>query len=377
MKDRILQVTKKEFIQLRRDRKYARMILFAPILQMLVFGYVATLDVKEIPLMVFDQCHSAESREIVDKLTNNGYFVQKGYISEYRKIDDLLDRDKADTILVIPPDFAKNLKRGKTAHLQLLVNGVNSNNASIAANYATTIILSYSEKILIDKIQKLGSASFSQLVTSRDRVWFNPELKSVNYMVPGIIALILMVELVPIASMSIVREKEMGTIEQLNITPLTPLELIVGKVIPFVIIGFLDIALITGLSMIIFGIPLRGSILLLYGLSVFFIFGSLMLGILISSISDNMTQAFMGSLFFLMPNMLLSGFIFPINSMPDVIQLITYFIPMRYFLAIIRSIFLKGSGLMELIPETVALIIFSLILMLLSIVFVIRKRKTA
>jgi ABC-2 type transport system permease protein len=376
MADRIWRVAKKELVQLRRDRKFLRMVIFAPIVQMIVFGYVATLDVKEIPIAVYDQCRSVESREIVDKLTSNGYFLLKGYIFNNEQIDKLLDRDIADAVIVIPPDFSKNLQRGKTAHIQMLVNGVNSNSASIAANYAMNIIMNYSEKILAGKIKNAGASGFAQLVSSRDRVWFNPELKSINYMVPGIIALILMVMLVPMTAMSIVREKETGTIDQLNITPLTPLELIIGKIIPFIIIGFIDIALVTFLGLILFGIVMKGSLLLLYFLSVFFIVGSLMLGILISTISDNMTQAFMGSMFVLIPNMMLSGFIFPISSMPQVVQWLTYLIPMRYFLVIIRSIFLKGSGLFKLLPETAGLVVFSLIVLVLSSIFVVRKNRS-
>jgi ABC-2 type transport system permease protein len=375
MSDRIWRVAKKELVQLRRDRKFLRMVIFAPIVQMIVFGYVATLDVKEIPIAVYDQCRSVESREIVDKLTSNGYFLLKGYIFYNEQIDKLLDRDIADAVIVIPPDFSKNLKRGKTAHIQMLVNGVNSNSASIAANYATNIIMNYSEKILVGKIKNAGSSGFAQLVSSRDRVWFNPELKSVYYMVPGIIALVLMIMLVPLTAMSIVREKETGTIEQLNITPLTPIELIIGKTVPFIIIGFADIAVVTAVGMLLFDIPLRGSIILLYCLSIIFIIGSLMLGILISTFSDNMTQAFMGSMFVLLPNMMLSGFIFPISSMPQVIQWLTYLIPMRYFLVIIRSIFLKGSGLFDLLPETAGLIVFSLIVLVLSSIFIVKKNK--
>jgi ABC-2 type transport system permease protein len=375
MIDRIFNVAKKEFIQLRRDPKFLRMILMPPLVQLIVFGYVATLDVKKIPLAVCDQCRSLESREIVEKFTANDYYVLKGYISSVSQCDDLLDRDVVDAVLVIPPDFARDLKRGRTAHIQMLVNGVNSNKASIASNYASTIILSYSQKILLDKIGRMGASGYSELVSSRDRVWFNPELKSVNYMVPGIIAMILMIMLVPMTSMNIVKEKETGTIEQLNITPLTPLELIIGKIIPFVIIGFVDIALVTFLGLILFGIVMKGSLLLLYFLSVFFIVGALMLGIFISTISDNMTQAFMGSFFFIFPNMLLSGFIFPISSMPEVLQWLTYLIPMRYFLVIIRSIFLKGSGFFELLPETAGLIFFSMVVLVLSAVFIVQKSR--
>jgi ABC-2 type transport system permease protein len=376
MIDRILNVAKKEFVQLRRDKKFLRMIMLSPLVQMIVFGYIATLDVKEIPLAVCDQSRSVESREIVQKFTVNDYFVWKDSFSDRSRCDYFLDRDIADAVLVIPPEFARDLKRGKTAHIQMLIDGVNSNNASIAANYASTIILSYSGKVLLDKIGKMGGSGFSELVTSRDRVWFNPELKSINYMVPGIIAMILMTMLVPMTAMNIVREKETGTIEQLNITPLTPIELIIGKIIPFVIIGFIDIALVTFLGLILFGIVMKGSLLLLYFLSIFFITGALMLGILISTISDNMTQAFMGSFFFLMPNMLLSGFMFPINSMPEILQWFTYLIPMRYFLVIIRSIFLKGSGFIELLPETAGLVILSSIILALSAIFISKKNKS-
>lgn len=376
MLDRIINVAKKEFVQLRRDPKFLRMIIAPPFIQLIIFGYVATLDVKNIALAVYDQCRTVESRELVEKFTANDYFTVKGYFDSVSESDDLLDRDIVDAVLVIPPDFARDLKRGKTAHIQMLVNGVNSNKTAIASNYANTIILSYSQKVLMDKIVKLGASGYTELVSSRDRVWFNPELKSVNYMVPGIIAMILTVLLVPMTAMNIVKEKEMGTIEQLNITPLTPVELIIGKIIPFVLIGFVNIALITFLGLLLFGVVMKGSLLLLYFLSIIFIIGVLMLGIFISTISDNMTQAFMGSFFFLFPNLLLSGFIFPISSMPTVLQWLTYLIPMRYFLIIIRSIFLKGSGLLELLPEIAGLLVFTFVVLALSAILFVRKKRT-
>lgn len=376
MLDRIINVAKKEFVQLRRDPKFLRMIIAPPFIQLIIFGYVATLDVKNIALAVYDQCRTVESRELVEKFTANDYFTVKGHFDSVSESDDLLDRDVVDAVLVIPPDFARDLKRGKTAHIQMLVNGVNSNKTAIASNYANTIILSYSQKVLMDKIVKLGAAGYTELVSSQDRVWFNPELKSVNYMVPGIIAMILTVLLVPMTAMNIVKEKEMGTIEQLNITPLTPVELIIGKIIPFVLIGFVNIALITFLGLLLFGVVMKGSLLLLYFLSIIFIIGVLMLGIFISTISDNMTQAFMGSFFFIFPNMLLSGFIFPISSMPTVLQWFTYLIPMRYFLVIIRSIFLKGSGFLELLPETAGLLAFTVLALLLSAILFVRRKKT-
>jgi len=377
MIDRIVQVVKKEFIQLRRDPRFLVLILFAPILQLILFGYVATTDVKEIPLAVYDTNRTKESRELIDRFTSSGHFELKEYITEYDDIDAALDNGRVDMVMVIPYDYARDLKKGKEASVQILVNGVNSNNASIAANYATNIILSMSEDIMIRKLGGLYSGSTSQLVQSRDRVWFNPELKSKNFMVPGIIAIILLIMLLPVMSMSIVREKEVGTIEQLNITPLSPLELIIGKVAPFIIIGYIDITLVTVVGTLWFSIPIQGSLLLLYLLSGIFIISCLSLGIFISSVSSNMIQAFMGSIVFLLPNILLSGFIFPINSMPKVFQYITYFIPLRYFLIIIRGIFLKGVGIIELWQDTLLLTIYALAVLLISSSFVARRTKTA
>ena len=294
-------------------------------------------------------------------------------ITRYQSIDSLLDNGKVDAVLVIPADYANNLKRGKTTSLQLLLNGVNSNTASIAANYANNIVLNISEKIILSRLSRSGNNT--QPVEIRDRVWFNPELKSTYFFVPGIIGFLLLLMLVPVASMSIVREKEMGTIEQLEITPLSSFELIIGKVIPFIIIGYFDISLVTIIGTTWFSIPIHGSILLLYLLAGIFIVAGLSLGIFISSISDNMSQAYMGSIFFLMPNILLSGFIFPIDSMPRIFAYLTHIIPMRYFLIIIRGIFLKGVGFIELWPQAAALIIFTAVTITFSSWFVTLKMK--
>jgi len=373
MIERILQVVKKEIIQIRRDKKVLRIIILAPIIQLFVFGYVATTDVQDIPLAVFDQCRTASSRELVEKFTQSGYFSLRENITRYHSIDDLLDNGKVDAVLVIPANYASDLKRGKTASVQLLLNGVNSNTASIAANYANNIVLNISEKIILGRLSISGKSS--QPVEIRDRVWFNPELKSTSFFVPGIIGFLLLLMLVPVTAMSIVREKEMGTIEQLEITPLSSMELIVGKVIPFIMIGYIDITLVTFIGTTWFSIPIHGSILLLYLFGGIFIIAGLSLGIFISSISDNMSQAYMGSIFFLMPNILLSGFIFPIDSMPAIFAYITHVIPMRYFLVIIRGIFLKGVGLMELWPQAAALLVFTVVMITFSSWFVTLKMK--
>ncbi|MBN2135742.1 MAG: ABC transporter permease [Acidobacteria bacterium] len=371
MRERIIQVVKKEFIQIRRDKKALRIILLAPLIQLMVFGYVATTDVKDIPLAVYDQSNSEASRTLVEKFTKSGYFSLRYRLYKYSDIDDYLDKGKIDAVLVIPTDYASNLKRGKTASIQLLLNGINSNTASIAANYASNIILNVSEKIILERLA--SSTGASQPVEIRDRVWFNPELKSSIYFVPGIIGFLLLLMLVPVTAMSIVREKETGTIEQLEITPLSSLELIIGKVIPFILIGYIDVTLVTFVGVTWFQVPVRGSLLLLYLFAGIFIIAGLSLGIFISSISNNMSQAYMGSIFFLMPNILLSGFIFPINSMPLVFQYLTYLIPMRYFLVIIRGIFLKGIGFWELWPQAVALILFILLVITISSRFVARS----
>lgn len=375
MRNRIKQVVRKEFIQIVRDKKALRIILFAPIIQLLIFGYVASTDVENIPLALYDMSKTAQSRELVERFTQSGYFVLEYIIRDYNEIDSVLDEGTVDTVLVIPSDYAKNIKRGKTANIQVLINGVNSNTASIAANYMNTIILNLSEEIIVEKISS-GTSSMNQSVEIRDRVWFNPELKSVYFFVPGIIGFLLLLMLVPVTAMSIVREKETGTIDQIEITPLTSLELIIGKVIPFIIIGYIDVTLVLVIGTSWFSIPVRGSILLLYLLAGLFIIAGLSLGIFISSISDNMSQSYMGSIFFLMPNILLSGFIFPIASMPEFFQYVTYFIPMRYFLVIIRGILLKGLSFSYLWDQALALFVFSILALILSIAFVSRKSRS-
>ncbi len=369
MRKRILQVIKKEFIQIRRDKKALRIILFAPVIQLFIFGYVTSTDVENIPLAVYDQCRTADSRELVQKFIKSGYFVLEEYIQKNSDVDEALDYSRVDAVLIIPPDYSENLKRGKTADIQILVNGINSNTASIVSNYASNIVLNHSENLILERISS-GGAQMAQPVEIRDRVWFNPELKSVYFFVPGIIGFLLLLMLVPVTAMSIVREKETGTIEQLEITPLTSLELIIGKVVPFIFIGYLDITLVTLVGTTWFNIPVRGSLPLLYALAGIFIIAGLSLGIFISSVSNNMSQAYMGSIFFLMPNILLSGFIFPISSMPEFFQYATYLIPMRYFLVIIRGIFLKGIGFMELWPQAAMLGALTLFLIAFSVYFI-------
>jgi ABC-2 type transport system permease protein len=269
--------------------------------------------------------------------------------------------------VMLPYDFAKRLKSGKTATVQMIVDGTNSNTATIAMSYATNILSEAGMNILVDRLRRLGTRVEPLLIENQPRVWYNPDLKSLNYMVPGVICILLMQMLVPMTSGNIVREKERGTIEQLRVTPLRAGEMILGKTIPGVIIGYFNIFVILIVGTLWFGVPLRGNVFTLLFTSGIFIISSLALGVVISTFTQTQEQAMFVTQFFMIPNMFLSGFMFPINSMPSLMQYCTYVIPLRYFLVIVRGIFLKGVGLAILWPETLALAIFSVLMLALSV----------
>jgi len=348
---RIWHFIKKELIQVVRDKRMLMLALFAPLIQLFLFGYVASTDINHVSTAVWDESRSQQSRAYVESVANSGYFDINYYVESDRQIKELLDSGRVKVTLHLPNDFAKKIIRREPAPVQTIIDGENSSSA--------TIILGYLNQISLGNRPKP--------IDARVRVWYNPELKSKFFMVPAIFALTLMIQSMMLTSFSIVKEKEKGTMEQLMVSPIRPYELILGKLLPFVIIGAANIILVFLLVTLWFGVPIFGSPILLFVLGLIFIATGLGIGVFVSTISQPQGQAMMSNIFFLMPTIIISGFIFPIENMPKVIQAITYLIPARYFLVIVRGIFLKGIGLKYLWPQAAALIIFGAAILTFSI----------
>jgi ABC-2 type transport system permease protein len=310
---------------------------------------------------------TAESRELVQSFTNSHYFVLKYSVDVPDEVDAYIDNANASVALVIPRGFSEKILGRQTAQLQMVFDGADANTANILLGYATQIVSSYSQSIVVNAASMLQGTRIGR-VLPEPRVWFNPDLKSQNFMVPGVVALVLMIITMTLTSLGIVKEKEIGTLEQLLVTPIKPYQLIVGKLIPFVIIGVFDMLIVLAIARYWFEVPLLGSLPLLFGLSGLFILTTLGLGVFISTISKSQQQAMLiAQFFFFMPFMFLSGFSFPIDNMPMVIQWITYLIPLRYFLDIVRGVFLKGTSLAELWPQSLALFVFGVSILTLSV----------
>lgn len=370
----IRRMVVKEFLQIRQDKRMLPLILLAPVIQVILLGYAATVDVKNIPLVVYDADRSLESRQYLERFTNSGYFTIVEYAVNPTDLDRALDRGHATLAVSIPHDFSKSLGLGRPVSVQLLADGTDANTANISLSYAAQITAGYAQTIFAQQLLRVGSGSVVPRVKAETRVWFNPDLRSANYMVPGVVALILMIITTTFSSASIVREKEVGTIEQILVTPIKPYQFILGKLLPFIIIGFVDVALVLGVAVNWFEIPLKGSIPLLFALCGLFLLTTLGLGLFVSTVSRTQQQAMMTAQFFVFfPFLFLSGFTFPIENMPPIIQGITHLIPLRYFLSIIRGLFLKGVGMVELWDEALFLLIFGLIILSLSVV---RFKKT-
>lgn len=371
---RVLLLAKKEIIQLLRDRRLLPLVFIAPVIQLILFGYVVQTEVKNIGVVLVDHDRSQESRIMAEKFTNAGYFTIVARADSEQEMPDFIRSDAATLGLIIPKGFEQSIKAGKTAELMLALDGSDANVGMQAMQYAQRIIAARSQELTAKRLGSMrGIIAKVSTVEPRIRVWYNPDLKSVNYMVPGLIGLILTVITTIITSVAIVKERERGTLEQLIVTPIKRWELILGKILPFVGIAFVEILIITLIGVLWFGVPLRGSILLLLALCVAFLFTTIGQGLFVSTISRTQHQAQMTAWFFMMPAMMLSGFIFPIENMPRAIQLITYIVPLRYFLVIVRGIFLKGVGLAELWSQVLILSVLGVLIVAVS-VFRFQKR---
>jgi ABC-2 type transport system permease protein len=350
---RLKALIQKEFAQFFKDKKLLPIIFVAPILQLIFLGYAASLDVKNIAFVLNDMDKSSESRRFVESFTNSGYFTLEFATDDYTEVQQYLDNSQAGMALIIPPDFGDKILRRETVDVQVLFDGSEGNSTAIASSYAMQIINRFSQQILVSIIgdsRRLGG------ITTETRAWYNPTLISRMFMVPGVLVLLLLITTTNLTAMAIVKEKEIGTLEQLLVTPLRPVELIIGKLIPFTLIGLIVDTVALLVMVFGFGIPVRGSVVLLYVLTGGFLMTSLGLGLFVSTISKTQQQAMMVGMFFVMlPMMYISGFVFPVENMPVVLQWLSTLIPMKYYLIAIRSIILKGVGFSELWFETVML----------------------
>lgn len=367
MWERIYRMLVKEFIQVLRDPRMKAMIFVMPVVQLIMFGYAVTTDVDHIRTAVYDLDRSAESRALIERFTASGYFIVVATPDDPRTLGRLLDQGEVTLAMQINAGFADDLRSGRQAAIQSMVDGTDSNTGTVAMDYAQRITAEFSRARSAPPVE-LGQLAQArpQPVELRSRAWFNPDLKSRNYNVPGVIAVIVLLMSLLLTSMAVVREREIGTMEQLMVTPIRPMELILGKTLPFVLISFIDVVLVTAVGITWFQVPIQGSFWLLLLGSGLYLMSTIGVGLFISTISSTQQQALMSSFFFYLPAVLLSGFMFPIANMPEPAQWITYLNPLRYFLVIIRDLFLKGSGMDALWPQFAALAVLGAVLLTLS-----------
>jgi ABC-2 type transport system permease protein len=368
---RIFYVMWKEVIELRQDPRIFGIIFIAPVVQLAVLGYAATTDVRHVPMVIVDADRSRGSQELISRFTGSGIFQLVDVVSSPDDVDRYLETGKAWMALSIPARYGENLAAGRPAGLQVLADGSDASATNIALGYATNLITGYTQELVERRVRASGAPpeqGAGGAIEPRVRVWFNPTLESRYFMLPGIFALLLLVVTSNLSSMAIVREREIGTLEQLNVTPLGRLEMILGKLLPYGVIGLIDVFIVLIVIVFWFEVPLRGSFWLLFAMSLIYLLTTLGLGLFISTISHTQQQAMMTStFFFLTPMMYLSGFVFPIENMPDIIQPITYLIPLRYFVVILRGIFLKGVGLETLWPQALALLAWGATILALAV----------
>lgn len=351
---RIIALWEKEFGQLLKDRRLLPIAFVAPVIQLTFLGFAASLDVKNIPVVLCDLDKSAASRALVSSFTNSGYFKLLYSTEDYGEIQKYLDDNMVTMALVIPSTYSDRILRREQATIQVILDGSEGNSAAITMGYVNQVVMRLSTRILTEV---LGGNVAVGRVDGEVRAWYNPALKSRNFMVPGVLVLILLVTATVLTAMAIVKEKEVGTLEQIMVTPIRPYEFMLGKLVPYTIIGFGDVCIALAVMVFGFGIAIKGSVVLLLTISGLFLLTTLGIGLFVSTISKTQQQAMMTVIFFiLMPMMYISGFVFPIENMPQPLQILSYGIPMRYFLVAVRSIILKGVGLSTLWPEALILL---------------------
>ncbi|MFH0856062.1 MAG: ABC transporter permease [Candidatus Omnitrophota bacterium] len=366
MLERVRAILIKEFKQIFRDPRMKTVIFVTPLLQIILFGYAANKDINYVPTAIFDRDNTKESRQLLRRFTYSKYFVPEHYIFSDKEQNLMLDKGLASVVIHIDRGFGRNINAGKDASIQLAFDGTDSNTAMVIMGYANTVVGDYQLDLLKEQAEARGWTNNTAKVDLRDRAWFNGNLISRDYYLPGVIATIVTMMSLLLTAMAIVKEKEIGTMEQLIVSPIKPLELIAGKLFPFGIIALAQIILITILGVLWFHIPLRGNLLLLLLSTCVYLFTTLGIGLFISTVSSTQQEAMMSVFLFYMPAVLLSGFAYPIANMPQLIQWFTFINPLRYFMVVVRSLFLKGVGIDVLWPQLAPLLIIGFIIISIS-----------
>ncbi len=367
----------KELLQFKRDKKMISVVFIAPVFQIILLGYAVNMDVEVVHTTIFDQDKSESSREFIRNFEESGYFSIDYYVSSYNEVTELIDQGKTLAAIIIPKDFEKKLNRRETISIQTLFEGSDGNKSAISLGYIQGIMNRYSQDIINQAKDKYGmKLPLSGSLIPEVRVWYNAEMTTRNYMIPGVFGLTIMITTLSLMSMAVVKEREIGTLEQLVVTPIKSYQLILGKLIPFTILGFILMILIMLIMILWFGIPIRGSVIFLLFTALLFVLSNLGWGLLISTISKTQGQAMMISvLAVMMPMIYLSGFAFPIENMPQLVQYITYLIPLRYFNTILRGIVLKGIGFSALWQETIILFVMGVLILSLSVLWFNKKME--
>jgi ABC-2 type transport system permease protein len=377
MRQRLRAIIRKEFIQALRDPRMRSMLFLPPLIQLLVFGYAVNLDVDTATIAWMDQDRSPQSRELRAAFEGSGHFTIGALPLDDHAMQYALDRGQVDGVIRILPGFARDVTRGRASSVQILLDGTNSNTASLVSGYAAQVIATYSQEVSGDaqRARLVAGTTVSggplslpmPRVVARTRVWYNPDLKSRNYFIPGVVVNIIALVTLSLTAMAIVREKEIGTMEQLMVTPIRPVELILGKTLPFVLVGYWDLVLVTTAALLLFHVPFNGNFFLLLFAAGMFLLTTLGAGLFISTISRTQQQAMMATTLFFQPFFMLSGFSFPIRNMPEGVQWLTYLDPVRYFMEVVRGVFLQGAGFTTLWPQILALAVYGVIVLWLSI----------
>ena len=365
---RLVAMARKEFIHVLRDPRALGIAIVLPMIMLMIFGYALTLDLDRVPLAIWDQSRTPQSRELVGRFEGSRYFSVVTRPSNYREVEEAIDHGRVMLALVVPVDFGGRVASERQAQVQVLADGSDANTTTLAMAYAEAIVRTYSQELLVQKVRRMTGAAPALPMELRPRAWFNTDMESRIFIVPGLIAVIMMLIAALLTSLTVAREWEAGTMEQLISTPIRSSELILGKLAPYFVIGMVDMLLSVLAGRFLFAVPIRGSLLLLFGVSAIYLVGALSLGIFISTKARTQllaSQAAFVATF--LPAFLLSGFMFDIGNMPRPLQLVTYFVPARYFVAILRGLYLKGTGLAQLWPECLLMVAFGALMLLLAI----------
>ena len=373
--NRIKAIAKKEFKHLLRDYRMLAILLLFPVFLLGIFGYAINFDVHHIKLAVYDQEYSDVTRDLVKGLINSEYFDLSGYLKSDKQLKTTLDNKLAQCIVVIPSDFSRKFYSRQVAKVQFLIDGVDGNTANIIQNYVTAALQTYGQNLTAEVLLKNGQNNYVP-IDLETRFWYNPDLQTTRFLIPGLIAMILLITAAISVSLSLVREKERGTIEQINVSPISSFELLAGKILPFLLLSLFNAAMILILGYFMFGVEIKGSIILLFLTTLLFLSASTGIGILVSVIADSQQVAFSAATFVtLLPSFILSGFIFPIESMPPAVQILTNITPAKFFIEILRAIVIRGVGIAAFWDQALYLILFTTIVILLSNVINIRKEN--